>query len=237
MARGKFRIEEGFEIQETNGTTKVCFLQDAGAPLGTSGSTDDAPIGSLYLRNDGEGELYHKVTSTSSASDWEPFADKSVYDALGISFDDEDMGVYTGNILTDNTGQSTLNQELSDAIEAIAGGSSSDDNVPAATPTVVNTCLVDNCDGVEYEVVVFETADETKKEMFKITAIHDGTSTTDATDGNQDESVHTKLKINDISGLTFQTKVEGTGVSQTMGLEISATAAVTVKTRRTDIVL
>lgn len=235
MARGKFRVEEGFEIQESNGTTKVCFLQDAGAPLGTSGPTFDAPIGSVYFRNDGEGQLYRKSANAGLASDWEVMADGSVYTALGISDDDEDMGTYTGGIITDNQSQASANQELVNAINAISGGASSDDNIPAGTPTVVNPCNVDDCDGVEFEVVVFETADETKKEMFKLTALHDGTTSADAADF--DESVHTKLKVGDIPGLSYEAKLTGAGVSQTIGLEISATAAVTVKTRRTDIIL
>ncbi len=235
MARSNFRIEQGIEIHDANGTGSSYILRGSGAPLGTSGPTDDAAIGSIYLRTDAEGELYRKEASSSQASDWKRMVDESVYSALGIAFDDENFGAYTGGILTDNSDAKTNIQELSDAIEAISGGSSSEDNVGAGTPTTVNTCLVDDCNGVEYEVIVYEQGDETKKEFFKLTSLHNGTSSADAS--AFDESVHTKLKNtgSDVAGLSFTTKLTGTGASQTIGLEISATAAITVKTRRTNL--
>jgi len=70
LARSNFRVEQGIEILTANGTAGVSMLQGSGAPLGTSGNTDDAPVGSVYMRRDGEGELYHKIADTSSASDW-----------------------------------------------------------------------------------------------------------------------------------------------------------------------
>lgn len=233
MARANFRVEKGLEIHSENGTSFVAVLQDAGAPLGTSGETDDAPVGSLYLRNDSEGELYHKIADTSSASDWERFADESAYEALGITFDDENMGAYTGGVLTDNETAKENIQELSDAIEAISGGSFESVAIPAATPTTVSECLVDDCNGVEWEVYVYETGSEAVKEYFKLSALHDGTSSADA--ANFDDSVHTKLKIADISGLSFDPVLTGAAAAQTIGLSISATAAITVKVRRTDI--
>lgn len=233
MARSNFRIEQGFEIVEANGTSGIWMIQGAGAPVGTSGPSDDATIGSLWLRNDGEGELYHKIADTSSASDWEAIADESVYAALGVPFDSEDMGVYTGGVLTDNTDQKSLNQELSDAIESIQGGIGGTVSVPAGTPTVISTCIVDDCNGVEWEVTAYETASQATKEFFKVTSLHNGTASADAT--AFDESVHTKLKLADIAGLTFTPKLTGTGVAQTIGLEISATAAITIDFRRTDI--
>ena len=227
MAKVNFRIEQGLEIDG------VYVITGTGAPVGTTGETDAAPVGSLYLREDGEGQLYRKSASTSSASDWEVMADGSVYTALGISDDDEDMGAYTGGILTDNAAQTTLNQELSDAIEAISGGTSSEDTISAATPTTVNTCLVDDCNFVEYEAWVYETGDESNREAFKITMFHDGTTSADAT--AIDETVHTKLKLtgSDIAGLTFTGVLSGTGAAQTLGLQISATAEIKVFTRRT----
>jgi len=281
MARGNYRVEQGLEILEANGTGGVHIIRGSGAPVGTSGPTDDAPIGSLYLREDNEGELFHKITSTSSATDWERFADESVYTALGIAFDAEDFGTFTGDIISDNTDAKTGLQELETelvdtrdnaddlitlsgepenatdhstftgttitdsqtthgalqdletAVEAIQGGSGGTVAVAAGTPTVISPCLVDICNGVEWEICVFETTTEATKEFFKLTALHDGTSSADAT--TFDESTHTKLKLADIAGLTFTPKFEGAGAGQTIGLEISATAAVTVKFRRTQI--
>jgi len=233
MARSNFRVEQGIEILEANGTSGVWLLQGAGAPLGTSGPTDDAPIGSIFHSNNNEGELYHKSASTSSASDWERFADESVYIALGLAFDAEDFGTFTGAIISDNTNAKTALQELETAIEAISGGNFETVAIAAATPTTVSTCLVDTCNGVEWEVCAFLTATPATKEFFKITALHDGTPSADAT--AFDESTHTKLKISPIAGMTFTSILAGAGAAQTIGLEISATAAITVKVRRTDI--
>lgn len=283
MARSNFRVEQGIEIHDSNGTGFNSILRGSSAPLGTSGPTDDAPIGSIYFRTDAEGELYRKEASSSSATDWVRMVDESVYTALGIAFDDEDFGTFTGDIISDNgdlksgvqeletelvdtrqnvddlitlsgeaenasdhgtfTGVTISDnntthgalQELETAVEAISGGSFESVAVPAATPTTVSTCLVDSCNGVEWEVCAYETATEANKEFFKIVSIHNGTAVADAV--SFDESTHSKLKLADIAGLSFTSKLAGAAASQTIGLEISATAAITVKVRRTDIPL
>lgn len=70
MARVHHAIEKGLRIYAENSTTiYVDYLIGSGAPLGTSGETDEAPIGSQY--NDyTNGKLYQKETNTSSAGDW-----------------------------------------------------------------------------------------------------------------------------------------------------------------------
>ena len=235
MARSNFRVEQGIEIHDANGTGDSWVLRGSGAPVGTSGATADAPVGSLYMDGGTDGNLYRKTVDNNLAADWVRFVDDSVYTTLGIAFDDEDMGTYSGGILTDNEDTKTNIQELSNAIEAIAGGSVSTTNVPAATPTTISTCLVDDCNFVEWEVFVYDQGTEALKEAFKISAIHDGKTTADAT--TFDESTHTKLKLADVAGLTFTTKLTGAGTSQTIGLEISATAAITVVARRTSLPL
>ncbi len=281
MARSNFRVEQGIEIHEPNGTGSVHLLRGTGAPVGTTGPTDAAPIGSIFMREDAEGELYRKEASTSSAADWTRMVDESVYTALGIAFDAEDFGTFTGDIITDNTDAKTAFQELETelvdtrdntddlitlsgeaenatdhgtftgatitdsndthgalqdletALEAIQGGSGGEVDIAAATPTTIATCSVDTCNGVEWEICVFEQASEATKEFFKTTALHDGTSSADAT--TFDETTFAKLKLADIAGLTFTTKLEGAGAGQTIGLEISATAAITAKFRTTQI--
>jgi len=66
-----------------------------------------------------------------------------------------------------------------------------------------------------------------------MSVLHDGTSAADAT--TFDDTTHSKLKVGDIAGLTFDPILTGAGAAQTIGMQISATAAVTVKVRRTDI--
>lgn len=238
MARSNFRLEQGIEIHDANGTANSWVLRGNGAPPGTTGPTDDAPVSSVWMDDSSTGALYQKKTDTSSASDWKRFVNESIYSALGLTFDDEDMGTFTGGLVTDNTDLRTNLQEIIDAINAISGGSVTDDDVSAGTPTVVNSCLVDDCNLIEYEVWVEETGDETKREGYKLLVLHDGTTSSDATDAGSDSSVFAKVKApqsGDINGLTFTHKVSGTGAAQTIGLEISATAAITVRTRRTSL--
>lgn len=231
MALRNYTVEQGFQI---DGFGHI--LSDSGAPLGTSGPTDDAPIGSLYMDTATTGELYHKKLSTSSSSDWERLVNESVYTLLGVAFNALDMGTFTGTTISDNVDVKVALQDLETALEAIQGGAGSTDAISAATPTVISKCLVDNCNGTEWEICAFETATEGNKAAFKVQALHDGTSTVDATDANTDyETSQIKEIGSGIAGLTFVPKVELTGASQTIGLEISATAAITVKTRRTDI--
>ena len=69
MSRDLFRVEKGIRIDGENVDVGVDILFGAGAPLGTSGETDDAGIGSIYMRTS-DGTLFQKQTDTSSAGDW-----------------------------------------------------------------------------------------------------------------------------------------------------------------------
>lgn len=193
MSLSNFRAAQGFEIIGAG-----WILSGSGAPLGTSGITDDAPIGSLWTRTDGSGLMYHKVASTSSATDWKYFA----------------------------------NQE---DVDAIAGGSTETVAVPAATPTSVSSCLVDDCNFIEWEWWAYETADETKREGGKVTCLHDGESGSDATTFDYAEHTNLKLPTNSIAGLTYAPALAGVTTAQTISLQISATAAITVIVRRTEL--
>lgn len=276
MGLQNFITDQGFEVADAG-----AILSASGAPIGTSGPTDVASIGAIYMDTGAGGALYKKQASTSSASDWERVVDETIYTALGISFADVDFGTFTGDIISDNGSAKTALQELetelidtrqntddlitlsgeaenatdhgtftgatitdnSDthsalqdletALEAIQGGAGGTDVIPAATPTEISACSVDTCNGVEWECTVFETASATTKEFFKVTVLHDGTGGSDAT--TFDYAVHSKLKLADIAGLSFTPKLTGVGVGQTISLEISATAGITVETRRTDI--
>lgn len=70
MARKLVAIEKGLRMFKENSETEfIDFLFGAGAPPGTSGETDEAPIGSSY-RDTTNGDQYDKKTATSQASDW-----------------------------------------------------------------------------------------------------------------------------------------------------------------------
>ena len=80
MSRQAFGIERALRIfDENSDTAYVDYLSGAGAPLGTSGKTDDAPIGSMYSDRS-TGAVYKKITNTSSAADWEEIGNVSIDD-------------------------------------------------------------------------------------------------------------------------------------------------------------
>ena len=106
MARDFFAIEKGLRVfKENSDTAFIDYLFDAGAPLGTAGETNDAPIGSLY-NDTSNGTLYVKQTSTSQASDWVQVGTGS---SIG-NWRPERVDAHTGQVLaagvTDPTGWS-----------------------------------------------------------------------------------------------------------------------------------
>ena len=148
----------------------------------------------------------------------------------GVAENATDLGTFTGNTIPDNSDNKEALQSLETAIEA----SNFTDSVaiPAATPTSVGAVLVDDFNYIEYEVWVYENAAEaTKKEAFKFTVLHNGTSGADAS--VLDDSLHTKLKIGNVAGLVVSAVLSGTGAAQSVAMQITTTNASTVKVRRT----
>lgn len=68
MARQYYGVERGLRIYTQDTDNNVVILTGSGAPAGTA-EFNDAPVGSLYIRQ--TGELYQKITDTDSAGDWE----------------------------------------------------------------------------------------------------------------------------------------------------------------------
>lgn len=91
MALDLFRLNKGIDIQLDDLSANANILIGSGAPVGTTGDTSTAPIGSVYLRTDSETDglqLYWKKTSTNAASDWVQGADKAYVDSVaqGLSW-------------------------------------------------------------------------------------------------------------------------------------------------------
>lgn len=149
MALGNYRVEQGIEILTPDSDVGIWLIQGAGAPPGTSGPSDDATIGSVWHDNSGSGLMYRKVASTSSARDWLRFTDETVYTLIGVSFGDTNLGTFSGTIISDNTDAKNALQELETYIEGLSVSPTGSVNVAAATPTTVNTCLVDSCCATE----------------------------------------------------------------------------------------
>lgn len=73
MARTYHGLEKALRLYKANSDTNfIDLIFDAGAPIGTSGETDLATIGSIYMDNT-NGLIYTKIASTSSASDWQTY--------------------------------------------------------------------------------------------------------------------------------------------------------------------
>ena len=230
MSLANFRIEGGIRITDTNSDLGVDQLQGSGAPAGTSGATDSADIGSTY-QDRTNGQKYYKLTSTSSAVDWQKFADEGVYSLIGTSFDAADMGTYTGSTVADGGDVKDNIQDLETALEAINGGASSE-NTNVTSSVVLDSCLVDACQFIEWEVFMVENG-TANRQAIKITAIHDGTSAADAT--ATDYSKHTKLRMGSNNAFTYDVTLSGVGVAQVIELTVSASNASTFQARRTDV--
>jgi len=231
MAVSNFRVEGGIEILDDNSENGIHKLQGAGAPPGTAGATDSAPIGSTYSDRT-SGQTYYKKTSTSSAVDWQKVTDEGVYSLIGTAFDASDMGTYTGATVSAAGDIKQNIQDLETALEAINGAATAE-NTNVTTATVLDSCLVDNCQYVEWEVFMFENAAAGNRKAIKITAMHDGTSVADVT--AVDYSKHTKLKMGSNNGFTYDVTFSGIGGTQVLELTVSATNASTFQSRRTDI--
>ena len=73
MSRDLFTVEKGLRLLKENADhgsgNSVDHLFGAGVPVGTTGETADAKVGSLYS-NTTDGSQWKKIADTSSASDW-----------------------------------------------------------------------------------------------------------------------------------------------------------------------
>jgi len=234
MARDLFIAEKGIGIDAENGARQHDILPTTGAPAGASSPYAEAPIGSVARDTAAGGVQYFKIADNDVNADWIRLTDETIYTALGIAYGDEDFGTFTGSTLSDNEDAKTLLQELETALEAIAAPTTGSTAVAAATQTTINSVNVDNFCESEWEICVVETADETKRESMKVSAMHNGTSSADATP--TDDTVHTKRFFagNKVAGLTIVTDVSGTGAAQVMNLKVTTTNASTVYFRRAD---
>jgi len=231
MSRAGYSIEQLLEITLANADAGAQVLVGSGAPGGSGGPQDDAPIGSTYLDVTGGG--YIKEADANSLADWALKIGSTKLDALlGISSKTaSDFGTFTGATLSDNSDVKSLLQELETALEAINGAALSS---AAAVTTVVtlDEVSVDDVQSAEWEIVVTLDSDPTRKKFLKVAAIHDGDTSNDATVTS--DNAFSKLKVGATFATTIDTDVNGVGGAQTMRLQVTASSAATFKARRTD---
>lgn len=153
MARTYFGIEKNLRIFKKNSDTDfVDHIFGAGAPIGTSGETDEAPIGSLY-QDTANGNLYIKKTDTSSAGDWSQFEAGAEADDIEIA------SPYTpasGDVTDADTVQSALEKidGNNDAQDSLLGTSQGDTDLGTFTGTTIsdNTTVKNALQELETEV-------------------------------------------------------------------------------------
>lgn len=262
--REVFEVEKGLGIVDENGDNGVHVIQGAGVPGGDGDYQDAAPVGSLYLDRTNF-QKYQKIANAGATTDWviegklsvnfdaatngTPAAGDAIEDAIGklnanvddltsavgIAQGDTDMGVYNGDILTDNQTAKENIQELADYIENNVTEDSSEDGV--TTETVVDDEVVDNVLAVEYLVSVSLVDDESRRRVFKILISHNGTASADATD--IDDSIYAKQRHGLLFNYTVSGGLSGAGASQVMQLKVASTETngVNVRARRISVVV
>jgi len=263
MARDLFSVEKGLRITDLNECSGLDILKGSAVPGGDAGAQDDAAIGSLYLRENGE--LYKKIADTNAPSDWSALADDllsgytpvngdpangdtlqeaiekldgnqdDIQDLTGASQGETDYGtMFTGSIIPDNSNIKESLQALETEIESLSGGSL--DTASAVTTATNVSCInVDDAFAAEWEVTLEDAATPANKKFFKVAALHDGTSSADA--ANVDDTIFAKLCIGADFNHSLNVVLTGTGASQQMCIEVASTepGGVNVRARKTSV--
>ena len=99
MARVLHQIEKGLRISKENSDTEfIDFLFGSAAPGGDAGEQDAAPIGSLFLQQNGaSSKLYQKVANAGNTSDWQENGASAAQ--IGV-WRPEDVQVVTNDTVT-----------------------------------------------------------------------------------------------------------------------------------------
>lgn len=91
MAIKNYGVDQGLSIFTPDVDIRVDIIKGSGVPGGDAGIQDDAPIGSLYIRENGD--LFKKRTSTNAPVDWERVAQDQALDIfLGAAYDNTTNG-------------------------------------------------------------------------------------------------------------------------------------------------
>jgi len=100
MARKEFAIEQGIEILalDADPGSGVRVIKGTGAPGGDAGQQDDAPIGSLYIQQNGASStIFQKKANAGASGDWEENGSSTV--AIG-TWRGENVVVVTNDTVT-----------------------------------------------------------------------------------------------------------------------------------------
>lgn len=154
MARVLHAIEKGLRVYKENSDTDfVDHIFGAGAPIGTSGETSEAPIGSLY-QDTTNGALYIKKTDTDAAIDWFAFEAGAEADDIEIA---SPYVAASGDVTDADTVQSALEKidGNNDAQDSLLGTSQGDTDLGTFTGDIIsdNTTVKNALQELETELV------------------------------------------------------------------------------------
>jgi hypothetical protein len=260
MSLEGFTIEGHLDVVAADGApdSGVKLLFASGAPLGTSGPTDSAGIGSLFL-DVAAGHKYSKTASTSSASDWIlegklssgyslpanalPAGSDTFESALGkldanqqdlVTLSGEangavDHGTFTGDVIPDNSTTHAALQALESEIESSHENNSEDD---VTTATVLDSELVDAFNRCEWIVTNYFVDDRARSNSYKVSASHNGHVGADAT--TVDWTISAKQKHGANFNADTTVVLSGVAGAQIMSLTLtsSETNGIDVRTRK-----
>jgi cytochrome c556 len=154
----------------------------------------------------------------------------AIQTALGIAAEAENFGSFTGQTIEDDRTVKEALQDLESRHEE-QRYETTQSNV--TSQVTLDSISVDDYDFAVWEVVAVEVANPDKKRKYRIQAMHNGTTTADAS-GTPDWDRSAALKVGAaITGLTFDVDLNGSDTSQVMRLLVSSTSAVNVKAIRT----
>ena len=181
----------------------------------------------------------HVVTSADTVESAIEKLDGNQADLITLSGEAQgavDHSTFTGVTILDNRNTHEALQDLETALEAVTGGAFTliVDVPTPATPTVIDTLLVDNYQQVEYEIVAHDIANPGRVRFQKIIGFHNGHSGADAT--TVKDQVNDRQNIGNVN-MQASMVLAGAAGAQTIGLEIETSEAsgVRLSVRRTEV--
>jgi len=149
----------------------------------------------------------------------------------GMPENSTDLGVFPGDIISDGN---TVKGALSELEAAIQGQEGDGTSAGITAITTVDSVLVDDVYGSEWELHISEDASPANVQLLKIFAGHDGHAAADAT--SVDDTTYGKLKLGANFNSSVSVDLDGAAGAQVMRLRVASTSAgVTVRFRRNDI--
>jgi len=217
-------------LADGNLQTEVDAIE-TGAGLGVNGAYTPTG-GSNYIAGatslDNADQLLDAQIALNNAN----IAQESIDRGLADTAIDNKIGnqAYSStNVIATNDSSTTALGKLDAQVSSIAK-----DSVAAGfTTVVIDSFLVDSLKFVEWSILMEDSANASNCVGVKLSAMHNGTPTADAT--QVDETDYAELDLGTDINADFQVQLSGTGASQIVQLILTAPASVNARVRRSGI--